>query len=387
MSKGRIIVSGALANKHRHGGEAWVRLNWILGFQALGFDVHFIEQIAGESCVDQRGAPSSFAKSANLAYFRKVTAEFGFKDRATLICDSGAEICGLGKSELAEVASGTDLLVNISGHLTFPAVFEQVKRRAYVDIDPGFTQFWHAQGNRGARLDGHDCFFTIGENIGASDCPIPTCGLDWQKTRPPVVLERWPCEDVRDFAGFTTVASWRGAFGPVQFGDVTFGLKVHEFRKFIELPKRTGLQFGIALDIHPSEEKDIAALKAHGWLLENPQHAVGSPSAFREYVQRSSAEFSVAQGIYVETNSGWFSDRTAHYLASGRPALVQETGFSRNVPVGEGLLAFRTPDEAAAAAGVIADDYQRHSRAARELAEDVFGSGKLLGQFLENAKV
>ena len=387
MSKRRIIVSGALANKHRHGGEAWVRLSWLLGFRALGFDVHFIEQISGESCVDEHGARTSFAASANLAHFREVTREFGFKDRATLICDNGAEIFGCGKSELAELASNTDLLVNISGHLTFPPVFERVKRRAYVDIDPGFTQFWHAAGNKGARLGGHDCFFTIGENIGLPGCPIPTCGIEWRKTRPPVLLDHWPCAAAGSFDRFTTVASWRGAFGSVQFGDTTFGQKVHEFRKFIEMPRRTGHRFAIALDIHPFEEKDIAALHANGWQLEDPQRSAGTPSAFREYVRRSSAEFSVAQGIYVQTNSGWFSDRTAHYLASGRPALVQETGFSRHLPTGEGLLAFRTLDEAIAGADSIAGNYPMHARAARALAENVFDSGKVLRQFLDESGV
>ena len=384
MSEGRIIVSGALANKHRHGGEAWVRLNWLLGFRALGFDVHFIEQIAGESCVDEHGARASFADSANLAHFRNVTKEFGLEEHATLICDGGTEIFGLGKSKLRELAADADLLVNISGHLTFPPVFERVKRRAYVDIDPGFTQFWHAAGNKGARLDGHDCFFTIGENIGAPDCPIPTCGVEWLRTRPPVVLDQWPCVR-RGFERFTTVASWRGAFGPVQFGDMTFGQKVHEFRKFIGLPRRAGYRFGIALDIHPSEERDIAALHANGWHLEDPVRVAGTPSAFREFIQRSSAEFSVAQGIYMQTNSGWFSDRTAHYLASGRPALVQETGFSRHLPTGEGLLAFRTLDEAIAGAEMIASDYETHSRAARAVAENFFDSRKVLRQFLDDS--
>lgn len=387
MSQGRIIISGALANKHRHGGEAWVRLSWALGFLALGWDVHFIEQIASATCVDASGIAAPFAKSANLAHFRKVTGEFGLADRATLICDDGAEIFGLGKSALADFAGDTDLIVNISGHLTFPAVFERVKRRAYVDIDPGFTQFWHAARNTGARLAGHDCFFTIGANIGEPDCPIPTCGFEWRKTRPPVLLDHWPCADAGSFDRFTTVASWRGAFGPVQVGDQTFGQKVHEFRKFITLPRRTGHRFGIALDIHPAEERDIAALHANGWQIDDPQRAAGTPSAFREYIQNSSAEFSVAQGIYVQTNSGWFSDRTAHYLASGRPVLVQETGFSRNIPTGEGLLAFRTLDEAIAGAAAIVVNYESHCRAARALAESVFDSGKVLRQFLLESAV
>src|SRR5262249_25205339 len=140
---------------------------------------------------------------------------------------------------------------------------------------------------------------------------------------------------------FTTIANWRGSFGPVQFGDRTYGLKVHEFRKFIELPRRCRERFEIALSIYPGDQKDLEALKASGWRIVSPRAVAASAGDFRRYIQESDAEFSVAQGVYVQTNSGWFSDRTAHYLASGKPALVQETGFSRHVPVGEGLLSFR----------------------------------------------
>jgi hypothetical protein len=161
---------------------------------------------------------------------------------------------------------------------------------------------------------------------------------------------------------------------------------VHEFRKMIELPERVpDAKFEIALDIHPGDAKDRDALLANGWRLTDPRVEVPGPLEFRGYVQRSGAEFSVAQGIYVEAGSGWFSDRTVRYLASGKPALVQETGFSDNYPVGEGLVPFRTLDEAAAGARRITADYERHSAAARALAEERFDSDRVLGRFLEEA--
>jgi hypothetical protein len=154
----------------------------------------------------------------------------------------------------------------------------------------------------------------------------------------------------------------------------------------IDLPRRVPeAAFEIALDIHPGDAGDRDALLEHGWRLTDPRTEVPGPSEFRRYVERSGAEFSVAQGIYVETGSGWFSDRTTRYLASGKPALVQDTGFSRNYPVGEGLLAFRTPDEAAAGASRIATRYDDHSAAARALAEEHFDSDKVLARFLEKA--
>ena len=352
----RVIVAGALANKPQQGGEAWVRLSWALGLRELGCEVHFAEQC-----------------TTGAEYFEDVTPRFGLD--ATLI---GAH----DTRRLVEFAKDAELLVNISGHLDYVPVFERVQRRVFVDIDPGYTQFWHASGNAGARLAGHDVFFTIGENIGSSGCAIPDCGLRWHKTLPPVVLSQWPVAPA-SFTRFTTVANWRGAFGGVQFGGVTYGQKAHEFRKVIALPQRVRAGFEIALGIHPGDAADIAALKTNGWQLTDPLAASATPDLFREYLRGSGAEFSCAQGVYAQTQSGWFSDRTAHYLASGRPALVQNTGF--DLPSGEGLHVFHTLDEAVAGAEDILANYQRHCRAARALAEERFDSRKVLAHFLELA--
>jgi hypothetical protein len=257
----------------------------------------------------------------------------------------------------------------------------------YYDDDPGFTQFWHEAGSAGARLDGHDAYFTIGENIGLPECVIPAGGLGWRHTRPPVVLDDWPIATSPCFDRFTTVASWRGAYAPIQHGGRTYGLKVHEFRKFLEMPRRAAKPFEIALQIHPGDQKDLEALRAHGWRVVDPKKAAASPDLFRHYVQTSGAEFSVAQGIYVDTNSGWFSDRTVRYLASGRPALVQDTGFSRHVPTGKGLLAFRSLEEAIEGAERIVGDYRQHCLAARHLAEEHFDSDRLIRRLLEEIGV
>jgi hypothetical protein len=388
-----VIVSGALANKYRNGGEAWVRMSWVMGLRKLECDVYFIEQIAPQACVDTRGAVTPFADSVNLDWFRSVTEWFGIADRAALVCGGGEECAGLPWTRLLEIAASADLLANISGHLTLAPLLARIRRKAYIDVDPGFTQFWHADPNTPFQVGGHDFYFTIGENIGAPDCPIPTGGIQWRPIRQPVVLKDWPVTAAQKINRFTTIASWRGAFGPVQFDGRTFGLKVHEFRKCLPLPKRVagsraaGSTFEIALDIDPGDARDLTALRENGWLIADPRESAGDPAAFRGYVQESGAEFSVAQGIYAETNSGWFSDRTVRYLASGKPALVQETGFSRNVPAGRGLVAFRTLDEAVRGAESIAEDYAAHCRAAREIAEQYFDSEKVLGGLLEETGV
>jgi hypothetical protein len=376
-----VVVSGALANKLHNGGATWTRLSWALGLKALGFEVAFIEQIRGDCCTDTSGRPCGFEESAHRAYFRDVTERFGLAPLATLICDDGSSH-GLTASERDELVRSADALVNITGHWKHPRM-EMIPRRIYIDLDPGYTQFWHATGSPGPRLDGHNFYYTVGENIGRPDCPIPTCGVPWRPIRQPVVLEEWPACTPAEPGSFRTVASWRGPYGPVQYAGQTYGLKVHEFRKFIDLPRRVSQRFEIALDIDPADERDRVALRDHGWNVTDPRIVASGPDAFRRYVQASGAEFSVAQGVYVETRSGWFSDRSVRYLASGRPVLVQDTGFSLNHPVGEGLLTFRTMAEAVAGAERIARDYTQHARAARAIAEAHFDSDRVLGRLLE----
>jgi hypothetical protein len=328
----KAIVAGALANKPWNGGAAWTRLSWALGLRRLGVEVRFVEQASGGE-----------------DFFAYVTRQFGL-DATLLGGDAVPE-------ELEEWARGAELLVNISGHLVVEPLRSLPKRRVYVDLDPGYTQLWRD----GARLDGHDAYYSVGDNVAG-----------WRPIRQPVLLDEWP---VVNGVGerFTTVASWRGAYGPI--GE--HGQKAHEFRKVIELPLRARGKFELALEIQPADRRDLDALLGHGWHVVEPPR---DPGEFRLYVQRSAAEFSPAQGIYADTRSG-FSDRTVRYLASGKPALVQDTGTS--LPTGEGLLTWRTLDDAVAGVARILSDYERHARAARALAEEHFDSDRVLGRLLE----
>ena len=366
----KILVSGALANKPLSGGEAWVRLSWLRGLRSLGHEVCFAEQI-------ERADP------VNLESFRVAIGALAPDCPVALICDGRSE-AGLTLEELTAWARRADLLVNISGHLEIEAVKEGPRRRAYVDVDPGFTQIWAGEGGA-ARLEGHDTYFTVGENIGMPGCRIPTAGLDWLPLPPPVTLADWPLVPAPAGARFTTVATWRSPLGTLADGEAAFEGKHHQWRRLIHLPRRSPQQFEIALRIDPADEADEIALEANGWHLVDPREVAGDPLAFRSYVQASAAELSVAHPVYVETASGWISDRTVRYLASGRPALVQDTGIGDRYPVGEGLLTFRTPDEALAGAEAIAADHRGHSRAARALAEAHFDSDRVLGRFLEAA--
>jgi len=381
-----IVISGALANKPANGGAAWTRLSWALGFKRLGYDVTFVEQIAPSTCVDGSGSPCAVEDSLNLAYFTAVTEQFELN--AALIVEGERRSIGTPWEQLLDTAQAAEMLVNISGHLTCEALKPRFRRRVFIDLDPGYTQFWHVAGLAEDRLRDHDCYFSVGENIGQPFCAIPHGDIAWRPIRQPVVLEDWPLVAFTPApTRFTTIASWRGPLGRVTHDQRMFGVKAHEFRKFAALPTLSDSTFEIALDVDPADRRDVDALRQHRWCVVDPKCVVADPLAFRRYVQHSSAEFSVAQGIYVETESGWFSDRTVRYLASGRPAVVQDTGWSRRYPSGQGLLRFRTLDEALEAAGDVERRYPEHAKAARAIAEEFFDSNKVLSELLETVVV
>jgi hypothetical protein len=379
-----ILVSGAVANKPLSGGEAWVRMSWVRGLRRLGYDVCFVEQIDSSDCLDADGRTVPFEHSVNRQTFESVLGSLAPECPAALLCDGGRETVGLGFEEVVERAEGAELLVNISGHLDLEPLKSGPRRRAYVDVDPGFTQIWAEEGS-GAGLEGHDSYFTVGCNVGTAGCPIPTGGLDWVPLPPPVTLADWPATPATGEPRFTTVATWRSPLGTLAHGGAEFGGKHHQWRRLIDLPQLASQRFEIALQIDPADHEDRVALEAGGWHLVDPRSAAGDPLAFRAYVQGSAAEFSVAHPVYVDTASGWVSDRTVRYLATGRPALVQDTGVARRFATGEGLLTFRTLAEAVAGAAAISSDYEAHSRAARSLAEAYFDSDLVLRRFLDAA--
>jgi len=367
------IVAGALANKPNSGGEALVRLSWVLGLRRLGFDVWLVERLPGAEPAGQR-------------YFGQVLSEFGLGERAALLGAGNEALFGSSEAELAEVAAEADVLFDISGHLGAGAIADATRLRAYVDLDPGFTQAWHADPKIKFSIAGYDRYLTVGQNIGRPGCPVPVAGIEWVATLPPVLLEEW--EPAPERMRFTTVATWRSPYGGLEIGGRTMSLKHHQFRRFVELPRLVpDVELELALDIHPGDAADLELLRENGWQVVDPVAAAGTPAAFRDYVRGSAAEFSVAQGVYVEAATGWFSDRTAAYLASGRPALIQETGLVEQLPIGEGLLTFSTPEEAAASVKSIAAAPESHSVAARQIAEEHLDSGRVLGRLLEEIGV
>jgi hypothetical protein len=365
------LVAGVVANKVGSGGAIWTRLSWALGLERLGFEVVFVEELAVG--VDEDAAVSCLEEVAS-----------AFALDATLLRPDGSTARGRPLRELCELAAEAPLLLNISGHLTRQELLDRPATRVFLDLDPGWTQLWQAEG--AARLCPHDHWFTVGAAIGTAGCALPT-DVPWRPVRQPVLLDLWPALPSVTVERFTSVASWRG-FGTMTVGEQVLGPKAHELRRFAPLPSAVpDATFELALDIHDHDHADRRRLEQAGWLLVDPSGAAHDAWSFRTYVQASPAEFSVAQGMYVRTRCGWFSDRSTRYLASGRPVLVQDTGFSADLPVGEGLVAFTTPQEAAAGARAIMSDHERHAKAARAIAEEHFASDIVIGRLCEEVDV
>ena len=380
MRRDLIAIAGSLAQKPGYGGHTWALLQYALGFRELGWDVLFLDEISSKSCRDDAGRPCAPSASVNLRYAIDVFDRFGLGDRFALSVDDGAEWYGVDRPRVLTEVARSAFLLNIMGYLSDEEVLARAPLRVFLDIDPGFGQMWQALGLHDAFV-GYDAHITIAERIGEFDCDVPTCGIDWITTAQPVVVSYWPVTAVRSET-FTSVASWRGAYGPVEYRGKTYGLRVHEFRKFIDLPRRSALPFELALDIDQAETPDLDRLGSGGWILRDPRVVAADPWRYRDYIQDAAAEFMVAKNMYVESRCGWLSDRSLCYLASGRPVLAQDTGWTRLYAARRGLVPFSTLDEAEDGAASIVADYEQHSRAARGLAIELFGSQVILPRLL-----
>jgi hypothetical protein len=379
-----IVVSGALAQKAGQGGMTWVYLQYLLGLRRLGWDVLFVDWLDGTTSLDERGAPCPLASSRGVAYAVRVFEAFGLGGALAILDRSTGASVGRTPAEVRTALRRSACLLNVMGYLDDDELLAAAPLRVFLDIDPGFGQMWRELGLHDP-YPAHDRFVTVGGNVGGAGCSVPTCGRDWITTPQPVVLDEWPVAEEPPAKAFTTVASWRGPYGPVEYEGASYGLRVHEFRRFFDLPRRTGASFELALDIDTADRRDVAALEENGWALADPAAAAGDPWRYRSYVQASTGELMIAKGMYVGTRSGWFSDRSICYLASGRPVVAQDTAFV--FPTGEGLLAFSTPDEAAGAIEAVLAEPRRHARAARAVAEACFASDVVLPRLLERIGV
>jgi hypothetical protein len=369
-----------VASDPNQGGATWAVLQYLLGLRALGHDVTFIEQMA-RSALRPDGSP--VGSSANADYFRAVMRRYACDEAAALLVEGTRETAGCSYAALRDAAATADVLINISGLLTDEALLGAAPTRVYLDLDPAFNQLWHCVEGVDRHFEGHTHFVTIGQGLGQPDCDIPVCDRTWITTWQPVLLSEWPVAATLTYDALTTVGNWR-AYGSVHYQGVLYGQKAHAMRPFFPLPRRTSEKFLLALAIHPDESRDLQALEENGWTLYDPAQVAATPWDYQAFVQGSKAEFGIAKSGYVHSRSGWFSDRSVCYLASGRPVLAQETGFSRHLPVGEGLFSFVTIDDALAAIETLNADYDRQRRSARALAEAYFDSRTVLPKLLDS---
>lgn len=365
----RVLLAGMLAGDPGQGGATWAVLQYALGLQRLGHDVWLVEPV--DALTPER-----------TAYFDRVTRAFGLVERAALLIEATQETAGVSYRALRSASADADLLLNLSGILRDDGLLDPIPVRVYVDLDPAFNQLWHEVEGIDRGFEGHTHHVTVGLAVGSPDCPVPTAGVEWIPTLPPVVLAHWPVGTAVVHDGFTTVGNWRG-YGSVTYDGVRYGQRAHAFRELLDLPVLCDERFLPALAIDAGEERDLAALDGHGWKRLDPGSVAGDPESYGRFLRGSKAELGVAKSGYVLSRCGWFSDRSACYLASGRPVVAQDTGFTRRLPTGEGLFAYSTVDDALAAIESIRTEYPRHRSSARELAEELFDSDRVLTQLLE----
>ena len=384
---GSVVVAVALAQRSDRGGHAWVVLSYLLGFRRLGWRVTLVDRLPREASVDRDGNVVAPEDSVGYIYARSVLERFGLADRYFLLVDAApgappSEPVGRSRAELRRELRECDFLLNVMGFLDDAELRGDARRSAFLDIDPGFPQMWADLGLADI-VAGHDAFLTVGTNVGQPGCGVPSLRRLWRATLPPVVMEHWPVQ--RDAGrAITTVATWRGPFDPIEHGGTRYGLRAHELRPLAATPATIAWPVEIALDIDAADAPDRERLVAGGWQVVDPVAVAGTPESYRSYVQSSTAELTVAKGMYVQTASGWFSDRSACYLASGRPVVAQDTGIGAHLPSGDGLVLFRSEAEARAGLVDVLARYRHHAAAARALAEEYLDSDMVLSALVDS---
>ena len=382
MNRPLCIYAGYLV-RYPLGGHLLGEISAIIGLQRLGYDVIIVEESGGAwaPCYNPERNEMTADPSYGIDCLRRILRPYKL-DRNWCYVDADG-YHGLSGAELRAACRKARLLFSRAG-VSWLEEFRECQSRLYIDIDPGFTQF-NMSPTPTASCAGYaspydfNFHFTIGDRIGQPDCPIPTHGLRWHRTHPPVDLNLVPARFAPAATRFTTVMSWT-AYGSIEYGGVTYGQKNVELLKQIDLPHRAGPIFELALG---GPDAPYDQLRQAGWHVADALEVTRSIEKYLDYIGHSRGEFSVAKEGYVKTRCGWFSDRTAAYLASGKPAIVQDTGFSESFPCGEGLFAFRNTDEIVSALEEIGRDYQRHCTAARRIAEEYFDSLKVLRERLE----
>jgi hypothetical protein len=383
-----VVATRGVSGLPEVAGNTWAFLQYVVGLARLGVDVFWVDHQAmlepRQSAVDGRSLPHVDCHSVDYARerFHETAEAFGFAERYCIVYDDGAAAFGMTAEGLSDLTNEADLLLNMAGPLSASSPLLQVKRRAYIDLDPGFTQIWAQQLDFG--FDRYGSFFTVGQNVGRPSFAIPTRGVTWQATLPPVVLDLWPARVDPSCERFSTIGDWHGSQFS-EFNGIVYGGKRDEFLRFLEVARRSTRSIELAVCMFQHDYEDLGLLYRNHWCVRDPYLYAGNLNSYREFIQFSRGEFSVAKSGYVKSRSGWVSDRTACYLASGKPAIVQSTQLDGRLPTGLGLMTFETADEACASLEAVDDAYLEHCEAARRIAETYFDSAVVLTSLLARA--
>lgn len=401
MKPQRIVVVGTLAS-NPYAGMAWMHMQITAGLRRLGHDVYYFETTSVwpfDPIRNIRVGDSDYA----LPYLARVAESFGLGDRwAYRRSYSDKEWFGLSRAKAEDLLAHADAVLNVAGATRFAEEELKVGRLAYLGTDPVYHEITFADGDEGTRtlVEEHHDVITYGENIGTPDCPIPPLPRLRAKTRQPVLLDLWQCSPPSK-QEFTTVGNWKQDGREVEYlGETYYWSKDREFLKFIDLPRQINQPIELATNltgpktINPRIGEVVRAfglaadaywlLKSHGWRLADALAFTMDPWPYRDYICASRGEFTVARDLNVRLRSGWFSERSACYLAAGRPVITQDTGFGCVLPIGEGLFAFNTMEDILVAFNAINSDYERHSRVAREIAEEYFRAETVLAKLLDD---
>lgn len=374
----RIIVSNIMVRFPMGGMNLWA-ITWVVGLQRLGHDVYLVEDIAEEHvCYDNRQKKWTTDCTYGIAVVKSLFERYGLEHHWSFI-DFAGTYHGLSRTQVDELFRTADAFIDLEWGPFFDRSAD-IPLRIFIDNEPGLGQIKLVKAmEAGEQLRAYDYFYTVGLNVGTEACSAPTGGIDWRPIRTPVLLDHDPIETGDINGRFTTVMKWNSSKKPKEFHGGTYGKKGMEFERFIDLPHHLSEKIEVAV----SGPAPVERMARSGWIVRDANEIARSVDTFRAYIAQSKGEFSIAKNSFVETQCGWWGDRDGVYLSYGKPVVLQDAGFSRHFPCGEGLFAVHNVEEAAAAIAEINADYRRHSRAARELAEDYLCSEKVLRQFLK----
>ena len=378
-----VLSPFSVINFSEGGGHFWVYMQYAQGLLGSGCNVYWMEAF--------RSRGSREMDELMLAPFRARMEQFGLGDKlilypsddATIADDLPKEYMGLARSEAEAIFERADLLLNFH-YAIAPKLLARFRRTALVDIDPGLLQFWISRGQ--LSVPRHDLYFTTGETVGTPAARFPDCGLKWIHIHPPVCLECWPFFFEQRAEAFSTVSNWDSDDWIVDKEETYENTKRVAFLEFADLPRLTSQPLELSLFMKTEKDmQDRKDLEQRGWRIRHSRDVAGTPEAYQAYIRSSRGEFSCAKRSCLKFQNAWVSDRTLCYLASGKPVVVQHTGPSSRLPDGEGMFRFSTLKEAARAFSAINNDYEKHSRAARQIAEALFDAKQVARQILSDA--